>query len=185
MAKLSPNLRGALLALLAFAIYAGHDVVVKLLGAHYPAVQIVFFATLLGFPLVTLMMIRDRSDGNLRPQHPGWTALRTGALVISGLAAFYAFGVLPLAQTYAILFSMPLLITLLSVPVLGERVGVRRGLAVLVGLAGVLIVLRPGAAPLGLGHLAAVVAALGSALSSVIMRKIGQHERNVVLLVSR
>lgn len=177
------NLRGALLALLAFAIYATHDVVVKFLGNHYSAIQIIFFSVLLGFPLVTLMLMRDRTDGNLRPVHPWWTALRTVSTVITGVSAFYAFSVLPLAQTYAILFAAPLLITLLSIPILGERVGLRRGVAVAVGLLGVMIVLRPGGAALSLGHVAALAAAVFSSLASVIVRKIGKEERAAVLLL--
>lgn len=177
------NLRGALLALLAFAIFATHDVVVKFLGGQYSPVQIIFFSVLLGFPLVSMMLMNDRTDGHLRPVHPWWTALRTVSAVITGVAAFYAFSVLPLAQTYAILFAAPLLITLLAIPVLGERVGLRRGLAIMVGLAGVMIVLRPGSAPLSLGHLAALTAAVTSSLASVIVRKIGQDERSVVLLI--
>lgn len=177
------NVRGALAALLAFAIYATHDVVVKYLGSQYSAVQIIFFSVLLGFPLVTLMLMKDRTDGNLRPVHPWWTAVRTVSTVVTGVSAFYAFSVLPLAQTYAILFAAPLLITLLSIPILGERVGIRRGLAVVVGLVGVLIVLRPGAAPLSLGHLGALTAAVFSSLASVIVRKIGKEERSAVLLL--
>ena len=121
------NLRGAGIALLAFATYAGSDAVVKWLGGHYSPFQLIFFSQLMAFPLVTLLMIRDRTDGNLRPRHPWWVSLRTGGMVFGGIASFYAFAVLPLAQTYAILFSMPIMITLLSIPVLGERIGLHRG----------------------------------------------------------
>ncbi len=183
MAIQNSNLRGALLALLSFAIFATHDVVVKFLGGLYSPVQIIFFSVLLGFPLVTLMLMNDRADGHLRPVHPWWTALRTVSTVITGLTAFYAFSVLPLAQTYAILFAAPLLITILAIPILGEKVGIRRGLAVVVGLIGVLTVLRPGAEPLALGHAAALAAAVFSSLASVIVRKIGQDERPVVLIL--
>ncbi|RUS60173.1 DMT family transporter [Pseudorhodobacter sp. E13] len=177
------NLRGALMALIAFAIYATHDVFVKFLGGHYSPVQIIFFSVTFSFPLVAMMLIGDRNDGNLRPRHPWWTALRTVSALITGVAAFYAFSVLPLAQTYAILFATPLLITLLAIPILGEKVGIRRGLAIVVGLAGVMIVLRPTGAELGLGHAAALLAAVCSSLASVIVRKIGQEERSVVLLL--
>lgn len=180
---MSPNVQGALSALLAFGIYATHDVVVKFLGEHYHAIQIIFFAGLLSFPLVTVMLMNDRTDGHLRPVHPWWTALRTFGTVVTGVTAFYAFSVLPLAQTYAILFATPLLITLLAIPILGEKVGIRRGLAVVVGLIGVLIVLRPGGAALSLGHVAALTAAVFSSLSSVVVRKIGAEERSVVLLL--
>ena len=172
------------LALLAFALFSTHDVIVKSLGGSYSPFQIVFFSVLLGLPIAMLILMRDRTDGNLLPRYRGWTALRTGAAVTTGVSVFYAFSVLPLAQTYAILFATPLLITLLSVPILGERVGWRRGAAVLVGLAGVLVVLRPGqGTELGLGHLAALVAAMGGATASIIVRKIGAEERNVVLLL--
>lgn len=177
------NVMGAVLALVSFGIFATHDVVVKFLGGQYSAVQIIFFSVMFGFPLVMVMLIRDRSDGNLRPRHPWWTALRTAASLVTGVSAFYAFSVLPLAQTYAILFAAPLLITLLAIPILGEKVGIRRGIAVVVGLLGVMVVLRPGAADLSLGHAAALTAAVCSSLASVIVRKIGAEERAAVLLL--
>lgn len=180
---MAPNAKGALLALIAFGLFSTHDVIVKTLGASYSAFQIVFFSTLFSFPLVTLMLIGDARPGTLRPVHPGWMALRAVATVITAAAAFYAFSALPLAQVYAILFAMPLLITLLAIPILGEKVGIRRGAAVVVGLIGVLVVLRPGASALSLGHLSALVAATGGATASVIVRKIGQDERSAVLLL--
>jgi S-adenosylmethionine uptake transporter len=177
------NVRGALIALAAFGIFATHDVLVKMLGETMHAVQIVFFAGLFGVPFITLSLIGDRGPGTLRPRHPGLMALRAGAVVVTGVAAFYAFSVLPLAETYAILFATPLLITVLAIPFLGETVGLRRGLAVVVGLAGVLIVLRPGVQALTLGHIAALTAALGGAIASIVVRRIGAEERPEVLLL--
>jgi S-adenosylmethionine uptake transporter len=177
------NLRGALMALVSFAIYSTHDVFVKFLGADYSPVQIIFFSVLFGFPLVAVMLIGDRNDGNLRPRHPWWTLVRTVSAMITGLGAFYAFSVLPLTQTYAILFAAPLLITLLAIPILGEKIGIRRGVAIVVGLLGVMIVLRPMGSPLGLGHFAALAAAVCSSLAAVVVRKIGQDERSVVLML--
>ena len=180
---MSPNLRGALLSLAAFGIYATHDVVVKFLGSDYSAVQIIFFSGLLSFPLVTVMLLGDKRDGNLVPRHPWWSLARAVSAVLTGVAGFFAFSQLPMAQAYAIFFAMPLLITLMAIPMLGEKVGLRRGLAVVVGLIGVLVVLRPGEADLGLGHLAALSAAVTGALTSVIVRKIGTDERSAVLMM--
>jgi drug/metabolite transporter (DMT)-like permease len=180
---MTQNAKGALLALLSFAIFSTHDVVVKTLGADLPPVQIVFFATLLSFPLAMLMLMRDQAPGTLIPVRPGWVALRTGASVLTAFCAFYAFAALPLAQVYAIVFAQPLLITLLAVPILGERIRLRRGLAVVVGLLGVLVVLRPGTVGLGSGHLAALLAAMGGAVASVVLRKVGEEERPIVLLL--
>ncbi len=180
---MSGNAKGALLALLAFGVFSTHDVIVKILGGIYSPFQIVFFSVLLSFPLAMVMLMRDARPGTLVPVHPWWLGLRTVAAVVTGVSAFYAFSVLPLAQTYAILFATPLLITVLAIPVLGETVRLRRWLAVLVGLAGVFVVLRPGQTELSLGHLAALAAAIGGSLASIIVRKIGSVERPVVMLL--
>ena len=180
---MSPNAKGALFALMAFGVFSTHDVVVKILGGIYSPFQIVFFSVLLSFPLAMVMLIRDAVPGTLVPVHPWWLALRTGAAVVTGVSAFYAFSVLPLAQTYAILFAAPLLITVLAIPVLGEKVRLRRWMAVLVGLGGVMVVLRPGSTELTLGHLAALAAAIGGSLASIVVRKIGSEERPVVMLL--
>lgn len=177
------NSKAALLALSAFALFSAHDVVVKFVSGNVPAFQIVFFSILLSFPLLTLLMVRDASPGNLRPRHPYWTALRSLAMSVVPVSAFYAFSVLPLAQTYALLFASPLLITLLAIPLLGEKVGLPRLLAVVAGFAGVLVVLRPGGTELGLGHAAALTAAFGTALQSVILRRLSNGERGVVLML--
>jgi S-adenosylmethionine uptake transporter len=181
--KPTSSLKGIALALLAFAVYATHDAAIKRLGETYSPFQIVFFVVLMGFPVVTLMLLRSDTADTLRPRVPVWSALRTVGVVITGFSAFYAFSVLPLAETYAILFTTPLLITVLSVPLLGEIVRRHRWVAVFVGLVGVLVVLRPGSSDLGLGHIAALISAICGAFVAVIMRKIGGIERREVLLL--
>jgi len=179
----SSNLKGVLFALIAFGLFSTHDVVIKVLGGAYSPIQIVFFSVLFSFPLATLYLMRDTTSGTLLPKHPYWMAARTVAAVITGFSAFYAFSVLPLAQVYAIIFASPLLITVLAIPVLGEVVRLRRGVAVIIGLIGVLIVLRPGQTELGLGHLAALAAAVCGAFASIVVRKIGREERTVVIML--
>lgn len=183
LARLSTNARGAVLALAAFALFSGHDVFVKSLGGKYSPAQIVFFSVLFSFPLLTMLLVRSKTEGHFRPRHPWWSLIRTVAVIITGISAFTAFSLLPLAQTYALLFATPLLITILSIPILGERVGLHRWAAVVVGLCGVLIVLRPGTTSLQLGHVAGLCAALGSSTASIIVRKIGAEERSAVLLL--
>jgi len=90
----------------------------------------------------------------LIPRHPWWLALRTAAAVATGISAFYAFSVLPLAQVYAIIFASPLMITILA--------------AVLVGLAGVMVVLQPGTTELTLGHAAALTVAVSGAIAAIV-----------------
>lgn len=177
------NVRALLAALAAFALFSSHDVVIKALGGGFSTFQIMFFSTLFSFPLILVMLMRDTTVGTLRPVRPGWSALRTVCVVITGTSVFYAFAALPLAQVYAILFAQPLIITVLSIPILGEKVGGHRWAAVVVGLVGVLVVLGPQIGELTLGHVAAVTAAIVGALAAVIVRKIGKEERSAVLLL--
>jgi S-adenosylmethionine uptake transporter len=130
------------------------------------------------------MLVSDPTEASLRPRRPFWVGLRVVGYLVNSLCGFYAFAVLPLAQVYSLLFTGPLMITLLAVPILGERLGVQRLGALLVGFIGVLVVLRPGGdAELGLGHFAAVGAAFGNALAAVSGRKVGDVERSAVLLL--
>jgi drug/metabolite transporter (DMT)-like permease len=176
-------LPGILFALMGFALFSLHDVVVKSLGGAYTPFQVIFFSVLFSFPIASIMLMRDATAGTLRPVHPWWVAARTAAAVIGTMSAFYAFTVLPLAEVYAILFASPLLITLLAIPILGERVRLQRGLAVITGLAGIMVVLQPGQADLTPGHIAALTAAICGAFASVVVRRIGAEERSVVLLL--
>lgn len=179
----STNIQAAFFGLAAFAVFSTHDVVIKYLGGSYSPFQIVFFGSLFSFPLLTLLLIGDAVPGTLRPVHPWWILLRSVSGVTAGVCAFFAFSELPLAQVYAILFAAPLLITILSVPILGETVRLRRGLAVAVGLIGVLVVLRPGSSELGPGHAAALVSAVAGAFNSIVVRKIGGEERPVLMIL--
>ena len=177
------TMRGIAFALAGFAIFSGHDAIIKILGANYSAFQMVWLTVLMSFPLTSIILIRDARPGTLRPEHPWWMLVRTLASVVAAGCGYYAFSVLPMADTYAILFASPLLITVLAIPILGEKVRMRRWIAVIIGLIGVGVVLQPGNASLGLGHFAAMAGAACGALSSVIVRKIGNDERNVVMLI--
>ena len=179
------NLSGALLALAAFGLYATADVIVKFLGsnASYDPFQTIFFSGLMSFPLMTIVMMSDKSEGNLRPKMPFWTVTRSILTVANGITGFYAFSVLPLSEAYPIFFAMPMLVTLFAIPLLGEKVGLHRGLAVVVGLIGVVVVVRPGSASFGLGHIAALAAATIGAVNSVLVRKTGKAERAAVIML--
>jgi len=180
---MTETLKGLAAALLAFGLFSSHDAIIKWLGGHYPVFQIIFFSMLFAFVPMSLMMLADKAVDNFRPRHPWLVLLRGGLAIVSMSGGFYAFVVLPLAEVYALLFTMPLLITALSVPLLGEKVRAQRWAAVIVGLIGVLIVLRPGVTELTLGHGAALTAAFANALSTILVRKLGGQERPAVLIL--
>ncbi|GGE52646.1 DMT family transporter [Actibacterium pelagium] len=183
ISPLSGNKAGVFYGLAAFGIYATHDLFIKQLGGTYSPFQILFFSALLSFPFITFFMIHDARPGTLRPTHPWWLALRSLSGAFTAICAFYAFATLPLSQVYALVFATPLLITVLAIPMLGETVGPRRLLAVLVGLGGVVVVVQPNPASLEWGHAAGLAAAVSGALNSVISRKIGNEERVVVMVL--
>ncbi len=176
-------LRGLGFAFAAFGLFATHDAVIKLLGAQFAVFQIIFFAMLFAFVPMAVMMLADRQVDNFRPHHPWLILIRSATTVIAMSAAFYAFTVLPLAEVYALLFATPLLITAMSAWLLGEPVRGQRWAAVVVGLIGVLIVLRPGVTVITFGHVCGLIAAFCSALGSIIMRKIGGEERTAVMIL--
>ncbi len=176
------NWQAATFSLAGFAVLALHDALIKSL-VGYSVFQIIFFAVLFSLVPFSLYIAADGGQGNLRPVQPFWVLLRSALMVGSAVFGFFAFRTLELAQAYALLFSMPVLVTLLAIPLLGERIRLIRGLAILLGLAGVLIVLRPGAIELGAGHLAALLAALCGAASGVITRRIGATERSATLIL--
>jgi len=173
---------GMLFALTGFGVFALHDALIKTLDS-YSVFQILFFAVLFSHVPFTFYLAADKQTRNLRPVHPGWVLLRAVFMVGSACFAFFAFSTLPLTQAYSLLFTMPLLITVLAIPLLGERVHLIRSLAIVLGLIGVLVVLRPGVQPLQWGHLAALAGAFCSAMSGVITRKIGAEERGATLIL--
>ena len=183
MTALPPALRGAILSLMAFSLYSLNDITIKFLGASYHPVQILFFSGMAGFPLVVLQMMADPQGGTLRPQLWGWTLARMAIVIVNGLFVTYAFANLPLSQSYAIFFMMPLFICVLAVPMLGEPIDLARGLAVLAGLVGVVIVLRPGVMVLDWAHLSALCGASLGALYYIILRKTGGRERMAVIML--
>ncbi len=176
-------LLGVLLALTGFVVFSSHDVLIKFLGGDYGVFQIVFFSVLFSFVPMTLIMATDRTEASFVPHRPLFLLLRTTTVIVGMICGFYAFTALTLAEAYALLFASPLLITALSVPFLGEKVGAQRWAAVILGLVGILIVLRPGLQPLSLGHIAGLTAAVANSIGAIVVRKVGREERSQTLIL--
>lgn len=175
-------LKGAGLGLVGFAVFSLHDAIIKSI-VDIPVFQVAFFAILFSFVPFTFFLAFDSTERTMRPRLPGLIALRCLFNVVGLLSVFYAFGKLPLAEVYSLLFATPILITLLAIPILGERIRAIRWFAIVLGLLGVLVVLRPGSDSLTLDHLAAVVAAACVACNSIVTRKIGSREHSLTLIM--
>jgi S-adenosylmethionine uptake transporter len=143
---------------------------------------VLFCAGAFALPMVLCQVLVAAGPRSLRPALPGLMALRSGIALLNGVLGAYAFATLPLAEAYAVFFTMPILIALLGVPILGERMDGVRAAAILVGLAGVIVALRPGQVPLEIGHAAALGGAFLGALNYVVLRRTGAVERPAVQL---
>jgi drug/metabolite transporter (DMT)-like permease len=169
--------RGMLLMLISVALFALMDAALKTLSAHYPPFQVAALRGLSSLPIVFAWVAWTTGPATLlRVRWP--LHLLRGVLGIAMMASFvYALKRLPLSTAYSIFFVAPLLITALSVPILGEKVGPRRWTAIAVGLVGVLVVLRPsGAGVLSMAGLAVLVAAAGYAVSAITVRVIARTD---------
>ncbi|PID60250.1 MAG: hypothetical protein CSB44_10985 [Gammaproteobacteria bacterium] len=178
----SSVLAGIGLALLGFAVFSTHDALIKSIEG-VPSVQIAFFVMLFSFVPFTLIVAVDPSERSLRPRLPVLVGLRSLFGAIGMLCGFHAFQNLPMAEVYSLLFAAPILITLLAIPILGERVHFVRGIAIALGMVGVLVVLRPGNSELTVHHLAAGICAVCVAATAIVTRKIGSREHGSTLVI--
>ena len=169
---------GIVFAALAISLFAIMNALVKWLAADYPVPQLLFFRSLFAFVPITIFLARAGGPRLLRTSHPGLHVLRGVIGVGATLAFFHAFAVLPLAEATSIGFAIPLFVTMLSVPMLGEQVGWRRTIAVLVGLVGVLVVLRPGAAAFEPAAAIALAGAFGAAATMLLSRRMSRTDHS-------
>src|SRR5258707_6540978 len=169
-------LRGILCVLIATACFAIMDSLVKWVAPRIPVMQMVFFRSLFAFVPITLLIIRNGGIATWRTNRLGGHARRSLCGVVSLAGFIYAFGHMPLADAVGIGFSAPLFITALSVPLLGERVGIRRWSAVLVGFVGVIVMVRPGSGVFDAPAIVALGATMLYALAMIFIRSLGRSE---------
>jgi len=173
------NLRSIQAMLAGVVMFSIMDTAMKLLSAHYPAMQVAALRSLSSLPLVCAWLLwRGGLRSSLQVRWP--LHLLRAAIGIVMLSLF-AYGVrqLSLAEAYSIFFIGPILITALSVFVLKERVNAARWIAIAVGMAGVLVILRPtGGGMLTLGGLAILASAVCYAVSAVSGRILARTDRS-------
>ena len=155
-----------------------NDLMIKELSGAYPLHQSVFLRSGIGL-LFTLLLVQWEGGWRiLRTRQPWWHVLRGVLIVIANMTYFAALAALPLADATALFFVAPLFITLLSIPLLGEKVGPLRLGAVIVGFAGVLIMQRPweSAASLDVPRLVLLLPVLSAftyAMNQILTRRLG------------
>jgi drug/metabolite transporter (DMT)-like permease len=171
------SMHGIVAMLIAVLLFSMMDAGLKWLSPHYSAVQITAMRALASLPFVIIYVLLRGTVASLIRIRWHLHVFRA-ALGIAMLVLFtYGIKTLPLSEAYALFFIAPLFITALSVPLLKEKVGAARWLAIFVGLIGVLIVLRPGASNLAsLGSLAILAAAACYAISAITVRVLSKTD---------
>jgi drug/metabolite transporter (DMT)-like permease len=176
--RLDPRAAGIACVLGAVIVFSTQDMAIKSLSGSYPLHEIILVrATIALAVTLSIFMPLEGGYGNLRTKQFHLHLLRGFAVVVSNMAFFTALASLAQSEATAIFFVAPLFITVLSIPLLGERVGPRRWAAVLVGLAGVIVIVRPGSDTFQTAALFPIVAALAYALLQVVTRKVGMSEK--------
>lgn len=169
-------LKAILLTMAAMAVFATLDASAKFVNQSLPMQVSVFFRYGIALVVTALVLWRYGGLTLLSTRHPVLQVLRGLFLLSSTFTNFFAMHYLQLAEVAAISFTIPLWVCALSVPLLGEKVGLRRWLAVLVGFCGVLVVMRPGTDSFHWAMLVSLVTALLGALYNLITRKVGASD---------
>ncbi|MCB1739212.1 MAG: DMT family transporter [Gammaproteobacteria bacterium] len=143
----------------------------KFVATDFPVFQVMFFRSLGQTAWMLLFFWRGHGIGMFRSQRPGLQLTRSALLFLSSLCWISAVASVPLTTASAINFTAPIMVVLLSIPLLGERVGVHRWAAVLIGFCGALVVIRPGAGEVPMEIWLLLLAAMLFALYQILTRK--------------
>ncbi len=157
-------------------VFGTMDALVKWLSADYPTWQIMFFRSAVALVPIAGFIAMAGGWRILRTRRPVLHLVRSLIGVSAMGCAFYGIGKLPLADAMAIFHSAPIVMTALSVPLLGEKVGIRRWSAVVIGFLGVLLVVKPGSEVFSSAALIMVAAAVLVGFATNIIRILGRTE---------
>ncbi len=180
---MNAGVRGILCMVAGSALIVFNDVIVKSLTDTYPVGQAMFVRAFFVIPPILLFALYEGRLANLRVHNVKGQALRS-VIVVTGMFLFLtAISLMPIADALAIAFGAPLLATALAVPLLGEKVGWRRWSAVIVGLGGVILVLRPTGEGIALAALLPLGSAVTLALRDILTRKLSVSDSSSSILM--
>ena len=165
------------------ALMAVLSALVKALGETYPVGELLFFR--FAFALLPFLFLLPTVGGlaALRTKRPLEHAVRSISGVLSISLFFFALTIIPLADATALAYAAPIFITVFSIPLLGEHIGPRRWIAVLVGFLGVLLIARPTGASWNVGTLAAVGSAFFGAFVCIWLRRLSNSEKPLTITI--
>jgi drug/metabolite transporter (DMT)-like permease len=166
------KLLAVLYACTAVGIACSGDAIVKWLSGNYPVHQVLFIRCVVGIPILALIVNRNASLASLIGPGTGLSLTRSLVLSSAYLAYILSIAAVPMADSVAIYFTMPLIVAVLAGPVLGERVRLHRWIAIIVGFIGVIIMINPGSGVLQPAALLALWSAIGYAIGQTLARRV-------------
>lgn len=178
----STTLKGILFAIGGGLTLSVNDVAIKFLSGDYALHQVILLRAAIGMSLV-LAVIHFSGTGfrQLITRRPKDQLIRVSIVMVSNVTYFLGLAAMPLADAVATAFIAPILVTLLSVVILGETVGPRRWAAVGVGMLGVVVMLRPGSGVIQPAALLVLASALCYASSHMMTRRMRDTESAMAL----
>lgn len=173
---------GVFIAFLAYAAFSLGDAMIKGIGPGVSVFEIAFFTTAFSIIPVIITNRHEKWSEMFHLRHPWLLQLRCCTAIGGTACIMYAFTHIPFAEVYAIAFMTPIIVTVMSVVLLKEHVSLLRWILLFIGFLGVLLVVRPGARSLELGHLAAFGSIFFGACTTVILRHIAPTERRISIV---
>ena len=181
MTKLSNNVKGIAFLVSATLVISIQNIVIKWIGGDYSALEIVAFRSLVALPATLIFYRYEGQRGLPKTENLKLQYIRGLLLFFSYTTFMMGLAALPLADIEAIRFSAPLMITILSVFMLGEKVGPRRWIALVIGFLGVLLVVRPGSSAFNLGAIFILLSVLFYALMVILTRKLQSKDSSATM----
>lgn len=176
----SDTLKGMGWMLISTLCFAGMHVMIREASDELHPFVIVFWRNLFGILVLAPLFLRY-GVAPLRTKRPGLLGARAAINLGAMLLYFYALAIAPLAQVTALGFTFPIFLALLAVPILGERIGPRRWVAILTGFAGALVIIRPGFQTVSLGDLMTLGSAVLWAVTMLIIKILSRTESSLTV----
>jgi drug/metabolite transporter (DMT)-like permease len=176
------TLAGVLFAVGGTLIFSVNDMAIKFLSGGYALHQVILIRAVVAMCFILIVVhVSDRGWSQIATSRPGAHLARVAIVMVSNVTFFVGLAAMPLADAVAVAYVSPIVVTLLSIVFLGEKVGPRRWAAVIVGMLGVLVMLRPGAGVIQPAALLVLISAVLYASGNLLARHMGGTESAMTL----
>jgi drug/metabolite transporter (DMT)-like permease len=179
---MTPLVKGLVLMTTGIALLIASDATSKYLVHSHPVGQVIALRQLATLLVIIPYLLLWRKWGELRVRNWGGQGLRGLAFVLGSVFIVWSLRELPLATAITMLFASPIFMVILSAPMLGERIGVHRWVAVGAGFVGVLVIVRPGGESFQWMVLLPLLAAMINAFRDVLTRRLSRSETSLAIL---